>query len=140
MRIQTHTLPKVSYGRSTSATLTLYLQDNVCEQTYNRPAVLICPGGGYAYTSKREGEPIALAFLHAGYQAFVLDYTVLDRQEEQTLLSYSLTDLANAIAYIRSHAISFMIDSKNITLLGCSAGGHLSAIYSNLYKSSSFFT
>ena len=26
-----------------------------------RPAVVVCPGGGYAYTSDREAEPIALA-------------------------------------------------------------------------------
>ena len=57
-----------------SATLTGYVQQtssalpslNVC------PAVLICPGGGYAYCTDREAEPVALAFLNAGYNAFVL--------------------------------------------------------------------
>ena len=61
-----------------SATLTGYVQQtssalpnlNVC------PAVLICPGGGYAYCTDREAEPVALAFLNAGYNAFVLRYTV----------------------------------------------------------------
>lgn len=138
MRIQSYTLPSVTYGHSSSAQLTMYLQDNVREQSLERPAVVICPGGGYEYTSKREGEPIALAFLQAGYQAFVLDYTVLDNHEEQTLLSYSLMDVAHSVAYIRSHASSFMIDPDNITLLGCSAGGHLSAIYSNRCMSASF--
>ena len=60
-----------------SATLTGYVQQtssalpnlNVC------PAVLICPGGGYAYCTDREAEPVALAFLNAGYNAFVLRYT-----------------------------------------------------------------
>ena len=63
---------------SRAATLTGYVQQtstelpnlNVC------PAVLICPGGGYAYCSDREAEPVALAFLNAGFNAFVLRYTV----------------------------------------------------------------
>ena len=37
-----------------------------------RPAVLICPGGGYSFTSPREAEPIAMQFNSAGFHAFVL--------------------------------------------------------------------
>ena len=41
-----------------------------------RPAVIILPGGAYAWLSDREGEPVASAFLAAGISAFVLRYTV----------------------------------------------------------------
>ena len=41
-----------------------------------RPAVVICPGGGYAWLSEREGEPIALAFTALGFNAFVVWYRV----------------------------------------------------------------
>ena len=41
-----------------------------------RPAALIFPGGGYQYCSDREAEPVALAYLAEGYNAFVLRYTV----------------------------------------------------------------
>jgi acetyl esterase/lipase len=41
-----------------------------------RPAVIICPGGGYSFKSDREGEPIAMRFLAAGFHAFVLQYSV----------------------------------------------------------------
>ncbi len=40
-----------------------------------RPAVLICPGGGYFNCSDREAEPIALRFAAMGYHAFVLRYS-----------------------------------------------------------------
>ena len=40
-----------------------------CEQ----PAVIIFPGGGYAFTSPREADPVALAFLSMGYQRFFFD-------------------------------------------------------------------
>lgn len=41
-----------------------------------RPAILILPGGGYAMTSDREAEPVALQFLAKGFAVFVLRYSV----------------------------------------------------------------
>ena len=60
------------------ATLTCYLQDpsTAMPNTEIRPAALIFPGGGYQYCSDREAEPVALAYLAEGYNAFVLRYTV----------------------------------------------------------------
>ncbi len=43
-----------------------------------RPAVLVLPGGGYFMTSDREAEPVALAYLAEGFNAFVLRYAVGD--------------------------------------------------------------
>ena len=45
------------------------------EPARRRGGVLILPGGGYAYTSEREGEPVALRYLGKGLQAFVLSYS-----------------------------------------------------------------
>ncbi len=55
-------------------TLSTYLLDASAEMPTARvrPAVLIFPGGGYRFCSDREAEPIAMAFLAAGYQAFIL--------------------------------------------------------------------
>lgn len=41
------------------------------------PAVVVVPGGGYDHVSPREGEPVALRLLAMGYQAFVLNYSLL---------------------------------------------------------------
>ena len=40
-----------------------YVQNNLeGVHARRRPAVIICPGGGYEYQSDRESEPIALEF------------------------------------------------------------------------------
>ena len=42
------------------------------------PAVLICPGGAYAWNSDREAEPVALCFLSMGFNiAFQYSLTAL---------------------------------------------------------------
>ena len=60
------------------ATLEGYILD--CElslgQLQNRPAVVICPGGGYVYCSPREAEPVALRYAARGFHAFILRYSV----------------------------------------------------------------
>lgn len=86
-----------------------------------KPAVLICPGGGYDYISDREGEPIAFALLAKGIQCFVLKYTV------QRAFPVNLLEAASAVAYIRKHAAEFDIDPDKIFCMGFSAGGHLAA-------------
>ena len=39
----------------------------------NKPALILCPGGGYEYCSIREGAPVARAFARDGVEAFVLE-------------------------------------------------------------------
>ena len=58
-------------------TLTTYILDgrNIrISRRKKRPAVIVCPGGGYGGTSEREAEPIAMKYNAAGFHAFVLDY------------------------------------------------------------------
>ena len=65
--------------KGSDATLTSYVHTD-SESTVHAPreTVLVCPGGGYRNLSGREGEPIALAFVAAGFNAFVLKYSVDD--------------------------------------------------------------
>ena len=51
-----------------------YVLDNSPEIDENRvrPAVIICPGGGYMMTSDREAEAVAIRLNALGFQAFVL--------------------------------------------------------------------
>ena len=55
-----------------------YLHEKVAEYNYgfDRPAVVVCPGGGYQKCAPHEGDPVALQYLAEGYNAFVLYYTV----------------------------------------------------------------
>jgi acetyl esterase/lipase len=86
-----------------------------------RPAVIICPGGGYLFTSDREAEPVALRFLAHGYHAFVLRYSV------ETRFPQPMHDLAKAIAMVREKADEWLVDADRLAVCGFSAGGHLAA-------------
>ena len=45
-------------------------------KTETRPLIILCPGGGYWFTSEREGEMLALQFVAAGFHAAILWYSV----------------------------------------------------------------
>ena len=90
-------------------------------QERSRPAVLVCPGGGYVYCSPREGEPVALRYAAAGYHAFVLRYSTAAKAGNFA----PLTQISWAIGYLREHAAKWNIDPKRIAVCGFSAGGHL---------------
>lgn len=97
-------------------------------QDEKRPAAVICPGGGYAFVSKDEGEPVALAFAKEGYHAFVLRYSTGIENPFPT----ALRQLAKSIKYIRDKAEEYALVKDDITVVGFSAGGNLalsSAVY-----------
>lgn len=99
-----------------------YLETYILSKSKKRGAVLICPGGGYGYTSEREAEPIAMQFTAKGYHAFVLYYSVAPKRHPQPLL-----DLSRAICIIRQNCDKWNIDSNKIAVCGFSAGAHLTA-------------
>ena len=115
----------ITLASNPGVTLTTYLQEpsEVLPNVLVRPAVMICPGGAYRYCSDREGEPIALAFLGVGYQAFVLRYSVAD----QAAFPKPLNDAEAALELIRSRAEEWGVDPVKIAVCGFSAGGHLAA-------------
>ncbi len=88
-----------------------------------RPAVIVCPGGGYRNCCDREAEPVALKYAAAGFQAFVLRYTV----GKNAVFPTSLIDLGTAIKYVRDNAESLYVLPDQIAVCGFSAGGHLTA-------------
>lgn len=95
-----------------------------------RWGVIILPGGGYHVIAKSEGEPVALAFLGAGVQAFLLEYSVAPARWPQALL-----ETAAAIAYLRANAHRYGIAPDKIAVCGFSAGGHLAGCAANLWDS-----
>ncbi len=114
------TIPLAEGEESAAVRLDAYLADPVRE--YTRRAVLVIPGGGYgAVCSDREGEPIALAFIAHGYNAFVLHYTVGRKKPYPA----QLREASKALAHIRTHAQEYGIDPGKIFAVGFSAGGHL---------------
>lgn len=87
-----------------------------------RPLILVCPGGGYHFTSEREAEIVAMQFSAMGFHTAVLRYSCSPAQFPTSLL-----ELSKAVAYLRGHAGKYKIDPERIAVLGFSAGGHLAA-------------
>lgn len=98
------------------------LWNNQHWQPQKRPAILILLGNGYSELS--ESEPVALSFLSAGYQAFVLHYSA----REESIFPKPLEHVSSALWYIRSNADVFHIEQDKIAVCGVSAGGHLASL------------
>lgn len=119
---------KIDLGKelpASNATVYLYLIDYTQKiPVSERPMIVICPGGGYAYTSDREAEMIALQFLAMGYHAAVLRYSVAP-----VVFPAALLELGKTVALLRENAREWGIDSTKIVIAGFSAGGHLALSY-----------
>lgn len=84
-------------------------------------AVIICPGGAFAFRSvQNEGYDVADMLVPMGYQCFVVNYRI-----NPYTMQESATDLQRAIRYVRAHAADYRINPRNIALVGFSAGGIL---------------
>ena len=101
------------------------------DKSYKRNAMLVIPGGGYCEVcTEREGEPIALAYVAHGFNAFVLNYRV---GEVGDIFPKQLIDAGRAIMYIKKNAVRFGIDPNRVFTVGFSAGGHLSGSCAIMY-------
>lgn len=115
-----------------------------------RPAVLICPGGGYFNCSDREAEPIALRFAAMGYHAFVLRYSTYAEGgafpdiakpiavKERNLHPAPMRDIGLAMQIICAHEDDWLVDTDRIAVCGFSAGGHNVAMYATCWQEERF--
>lgn len=132
--------------------LTPYLLDteNRIHPGLKRPGVVIMPGGSFTKISFREGEPIARAFNAMGYHAFILNYSVYGEGKseeeykheteikEQVALPVQIRELALALKEVEKKANEWQVDTNCIGLAGLSAGGHVAALYSNVWNDENF--
>lgn len=123
---------KILLGDNENVHLTTYILESLNENQ-KRPAVIICPGGAYLYTSKREGECVALKFNTKGYHAFVLDYSTYEVAPNNCKHPQQLLELAASVKMIRENANIWGIDKDKIVIVGFSAGGNLAANYGNYW-------
>lgn len=104
--------------------------ENAGETLKNKkyPCMVICPGGGYSFTSDREAEPIALQFFALGYRVFIIRYSVKPHSFPQPL-----REIAGLMEILYDRAEEWNADVSKTAIIGFSAGGHLAAQYSNRY-------
>ena len=113
------------------ATLTLYVCDNPPElKMPPRPAVIVCPGGGYRSLSDREAEPIVRKYFGMSMNVYLLRYSL----KEKAANFAPLIEAALAIKYVRDHAEEHNTDAEQVYILGFSAGGHLAASSGTLWN------
>lgn len=121
-------------GSGLSPRLSCMIHDSQPERRF--PAIIVVPGGCYTRCSKREGEPVAARWYSYGYNAFVLDYSVVDKTFPTAML-----ELAAAVRFVRANRETLRCTDK-VIVCGFSAGGHLAAslgVYSSHEKYAKMF-
>lgn len=121
----------ICLNQERNVTLTAYLQSVGGKFDYipKRPGILILPGGGYQYCSAREADPVAFPYLKAGYQVFILNYSV----GKDSVWPNPLEDVEAAMELIRSRE-DWNVYPDKLAVIGFSAGGHLAAAAATMAK------
>lgn len=98
-----------------------------------KPAVVVCPGGGYSHLAYgHEGVEIAEWLNANGFSAFVLKYRCPNQRDA------ALMDAQRAISLIRSRAAEWKVDPHRIGIMGFSAGANLSVRASTNWRKRSY--
>jgi acetyl esterase/lipase len=105
----------------------------------NGSAVLVIPGGGFAWNYfEHEGHYIADVLNRAGITCFVLFYRLaLDGWRDPA--SVGPADAQRAMRVIRAHAPRFQVDPARVGVMGFSAGGFLTSTLATRH-STPFYT
>lgn len=121
-------------GLTDEAKLFIYLPAEIEKE--KTPAVLICPGGGYAGVSmKYEGHAFAKWLASQGIAGLVLKYRLPNQHKE-----IPFDDAEEAMRIIRNNANKWRINPDKVGISGFSAGGHLAAVFSNRYSNKGEYT
>ncbi len=115
----------------TGATLSSYVHEKseACPHA-PRAAILVLPGGGYDFCYDGEAEPIALAYLREGLNAYVLRYSCGAAAKFPT----PLWEAALAMKTIRDRAKEENTDPARVFVIGFSAGAHLAGALATCWQ------
>jgi acetyl esterase/lipase len=98
------------------------------KRTATGQAVIICPGGGYAYLAYNwEGSDPARLLSAKGIAAIVLKYRLPNSKSNITPHLSPLMDARRAIRLVRANAAKWNIKKDQVGIMGFSAGGHLAS-------------
>jgi alpha-L-fucosidase 2 len=90
------------------------------------PAAIIVHGGAWVSGDRKANvQPLFKPLTAAGFAWFSISYTLV---KDVSQLGAGVTDVQQAIAYVKSHAAQYNVDPNKIALIGESAGGQLAAM------------
>lgn len=92
--------------------------------TANGAAMLVLPGGGYGMLAAHEGEAYCRWFASLGYHAYELRYRLATHGYRHPAM---WMDATRAMRAVRSRAEQDGFIAAKTGIIGCSAGGHLTA-------------
>jgi acetyl esterase/lipase len=101
-----------------------YIHDSLPQGLQKRPAIIVLPGGAYAFLSGAEAEPVALTFLKEGFNTFVLNYSIGDF----SVFPNPLDDISRAIWEVRRNSDEWDINPDAVVVMGFSAGAGIAAM------------
>lgn len=128
MKIENLTLTNFNQRKFKIHTYVLDPNPELVEQ--KRPLAIVVPGGSFNHLSKREGEPVALAFNNRGFNSVVMEYNLV--QDEGKIYPDAGLDVLTTVKYFRDHAQDYQLDPNKILTIGFSAGGHVVSVANNM--------
>jgi acetyl esterase/lipase len=100
-----------------------------------RPAVVVCPGGGYGSLGVDLGGVDVIRWLHnLGITGIYMKYRVPKRHQGFPVYHHPLQDIQRAVSLIRSRAGELGIDPQRLGVIGFSAGGNLAAMLATNHR------
>ena len=115
----------VSYGTHVRNSLDIYLPERRDTKT---PVILLVHGGSWFEGDKSAFTDLAKYWRDRGYAAATMNYRYTNTPENN-IHPAQVNDIAKAIEFIGSKSGGWKISSGKFALMGASAGGHLSLLY-----------
>lgn len=116
-------------GRLDSVTIPAITIFKPAVQDARKPAIVICPGGGYSTLSIFDGGyDIAKELNKSGIVAIVLKYRTFIPGYYINYTVAPFDDLEKAFQIMKDSAVQWNIDLSNVGVMGLSAGGHLASM------------
>jgi acetyl esterase/lipase len=126
------TFLNIAYGPDTLQKMDVYLPAN--RTTDDTKSLILIHGGGWTSGSKAEFTPYLDSFKKRlpGYAIFAINYRLVNGGN---LFPAQENDVKAAIDFISNNADKYSINKDNFSLLGFSAGAHLSLLQAYKYSS-----